>query len=90
MSIINNTHTFPRGALRYPYTRGRNYYSLFPQEAETREILLCPPPISGFLGLNSKSNPAGLRSFSRPSVYYFNIFDKLYNQKRQLFAGGIK
>ncbi|RUM29945.1 MAG: hypothetical protein DSY42_05480 [Aquifex sp.] len=88
MSIINNTHTFPRGVLRYPYTRGRNYYSLFPQEAGTREIPLYPPPISGFFGLNPKSNSAGLRSLSRPSVYYFNTFDKLCNQKRQLFAGG--
>jgi len=79
MSIINNIHTFPRGALRYPYTRGRNYYSLFPQEAGTREILL-----------SQKSNPAGLGSLSRPSIYYFKTFEKLCNQKHQLFAGGIR
>jgi len=70
MSIINNIHTFPRGVLRYPYTRGRNYYSLFPQEAGTREI-----------PLSQKSNAAGPGSLSRPSVYYSNAFDKLCNQK---------
>ena len=74
--MITNSSFNPQGVLRYPFKRGRNYYSLFPLLAGTREIL-------------AKSNPAGLGSLKRPSMFHFNTFDKVCNQNFKQFVGGL-